>query len=295
METVCHYTTIESFLKMVENISCHEGKCCLTFWATSIYAMNDPSEFLYGYNLLKESVLPGIEKELGITENSLKLSNVWNNFIGRTKPQGEVDDLIDYIYGNHETPFIVSFSKKKDFLPMWNTYSNKGRGVCLCFNNKEYALNKNDIADSKILNKLHAMDVSYGEIDEVIRGSIKNIYEEYYQNYKGISDKQQQVVTMTNILITLIVVFSPKHKTYDYEQESRLVELKKGNKDVKYRCSKNGRLIPYIEVNVKLEYLEKIIVGPCVDSESVIRELKNLLIPYNITKIEPSSIPYREY
>ena len=101
---------------------------------------------------------------------------------------------------------------------------------------------------------------------------------------------------MIDYIVALIVVFSAyhKHEAYQYEQEVRLVKFKNDEKDVHYRCGKNGLLKPYIEVKVKLEYLEKIIVGPCADSESVTRELKNQLRRYGIKNITPSNVPYRE-
>lgn len=291
-QLVCHYTFIESFQKMIEKISQDGEEYFLTFWATSIYALNDPSEFLHGYKLLKDSVLPEIEKELGITEQNLTLSHIWDKVIGEKTSIDKLDYMIRHIYDSHETPFIVSFSKKIDFLPMWNAYSDRGKGVCLCFNNEEYLVKDNE---PDILHKLHAMDVTYGKIDDDIRKVFKKLYKDYYLQYKEIPNAQQQIQIMLNYLIALIVVFSAyhKHEAYAYEDESRLVQYKHDNKDINYRLGMKGQLKPYIEVKVKLEYLEKIIVGPCADSELVIRELKNQLRQYNITDIEPSRVPFR--
>ncbi len=293
METVCHYTSIESFQNMIANISHQGDEHFLTFWATSAYALNDPSEFMHGYELLKDSVLPAIEREIGVREKALKLSHVWKNVAGKISAADGTDNLISRIYENHENPFIISFSKQIDFLPMWNAYSNKGNGVCLCFNNNEYVFKNNE---PSILNKLHAMEVTYGDVDDGIRCTIKELYKEYYQVYSGISDKQKREIKMMDYLIALIVVFSAyhKHKAYGYEQESRLVEFRPKDKKVHYRFGKNGQFIPYIEVMVKLKYLERVIVGPCADSDSVIREMKHQLAPYDITDIKPSSVPFRE-
>ena len=60
MEQVCHYCTIYAFEEIIKNISKRENDYYLTFWASSIYAMNDPSEFVYGYNLLTKDILPSI-------------------------------------------------------------------------------------------------------------------------------------------------------------------------------------------------------------------------------------------
>ena len=292
-QMVCHYTSIESFQEMIENISHDGGNHFLTFWATSIYAMNDPSEFLHGYKLLKEKVLPKIEKEIDIIDKDSRLSRIWERIVGKTVSTEGKDYLINHIFDNHETPFIISFSKMEDFLPMWNAYSDRGRGVCLCFNNMEYVFRD---GQPDIQHKLHTMDITYKEIDEDIQDVIKKLYKEYYQNYKGIRDRNQREKMMIDYLVALIVVFSAyhKHEAYQYEQESRLVEFRHDEKDVHYRIGNNGQLKPYIEVKVNLKYLEKVIIGPCADSESVIRELKNQLRRYGIKEITSSNVPYRD-
>ena len=105
---------------------------------------------------------------------------------------------------------------------------------------------------------------------------------------------------MMSSFSALTLVISPycKHKAYEYENETRLIQFKNSEDDVKYRVNKQGRLIPYIEVPVKLKYLNKIIVGPCADSHSIIRELRNRLNKYIDNRndiIIPSEVPYREY
>lgn len=295
---VYHYTSIESFQKMLESITRDGDDYFLIFWATSIYAMNDPLDFLQGYKLLKDSVIPDIEREINITDKTLRLSYIWKKVIGKLPSREDKDYMIRHIYDNHKNPFIISFSKKKDFLPMWNAYSDRGRGVCLCFNNMEYVIKTNDRAniDVELLYKLHAMDVSYGEIDDDLKNVATRLYKKYYLKYKDISDLQQRTQIMLNYLVALIVSFSAylKNEAYQYEQEVRLVKFKKDEKDVHYRIGKNGQLKPYIEVKVNLRYLEKIIVGPCTDSEFVIRELKNQLRHYGIKEVTPSNVPYRE-
>lgn len=294
MEQVCHYCTIYAFEEIIKNISKRENDYYLTFWASSIYAMNDPSEFVYGYNLLTKDILPSIEKELRIKDERLKLSRLWRQIEG-VKDSKEWDDkLMGAIYESHHSPFIISFSKRRDFLPMWNTYSDRGKGVCLCFEDYGWTYEHNDV---QLLHKLHASEVSYGKVDQSVYNVVRKLYTDCYEQYKDILDKKLRVNKMAQCLASLAVVASPyhKHKAYEYEEESRLIEFKKDELDVKYRCNNRGQIIPYIEVSIKLEYLQRIIVGPCADSVSIIRELKAQLSSYGITNIVPSQIPYREY
>ncbi|MCH5308035.1 MAG: DUF2971 domain-containing protein [Prevotella sp.] len=294
MAQICHYTTVEAFQEMLKNISLKDGEPCLTFWASSIHAMNDPSEFVYGYKLLRDSILPAIEKELRIQSDSLKLSQLWKYRV-KTGNSDEWDkQLVDSIYENHNSPFIISFSRKKDFLPMWTTYSNKGRGICLCFDNNKYAIKYGEV---ELLYGIHTKDASYDEVDKIISNAIKGLYEGEYQRYKHISDKRQREQEMILSLARCAIVAAPyyKHEAYKYENESRWIQFKDDNTEVKYRCSKQGRLIPYIEIPIKLRSLEEVIVGPCADSDSVIRALKYQLRQYGIENIHASTVPYREY
>ena len=293
MEQVCHYSSIYSFEKMIQNITKRGNDYYLTFWASSIYAMNDPSEFIYGYNLLIKDILPSIEKELRIKEDRLKLSQLWRQIEGVNNTMEWDKKLIGAIYESHQSPFIISFSREKDFLPMWNTYSDKGKGVCLCFDNYWYQYKNDNI---ELMHKLHASEVSYGEVDKSVFNVVRILYRDYYKQYKDVQDRMQRVKEMAQCFASLAVVASPyhKHKAYEYEKESRLIEFKKDEKEVQYRCNNWGRIIPYIEVPIKLEYLKQIIVGPCADSASIIRELKAQLSSYGITDIVPSQIPFRE-
>ena len=302
VELVYHYTTIEAFFEMIKKIKWDQiaDDHFLTFWASSIYAMNDPQEFMHGYKILQDSLLPEIERELNIKDNKLKLSNI-------AKIWGYKDldkwnkDIIDMIYTAHDVPFVVSFSRNKDYLPMWKEYTNEGKGVCLCFNNYEYTIKnlENVDVDIDITHRLHAMDVSYDHADDSIRNALYSIYRRHYSDY--CRDNQEiRKQKMLSCFATMAVTVSPyfKHNAYKYENEVRLIEFKKDNNDVNYRFSKHGRLIPYIEVPVKLQYLNQIIIGPCADSHSIIRELRTLLSRYKGNEkdfIIPSAISYREY
>ncbi len=295
MSFVYHYTTLEVLLSMLKNLDRRipTEESCLSFWASSILSMNDPQEFLYGYKLLQDTILPEIERKMGIKDNNLKLSR-----LSKIQNGNDVEALnkaiIEKLYEENSIPYIVSFSENKDFLPMWNAYSCKGRGVCLCFKNNHYLIDGKNV---DILNYLHAKKVTYGEVDGSIKDVVHSLYEKYIEEYKNDRDR---IKKMLSYFATLAVTTSPyhKHKAYEYENEVRLVQFKKSTDNIKYRISKQGRLIPYIEVSVKLKYLEQIILGPCVDSVSIIRELRHMFDFYRGNEdnfIVPSEVPYREY
>ena len=68
-----HYTCMDSFLKMMNGI---EGDSFI-FHASSIFAMNDTSEFMYGSKKVME-ILPQIENELYV-EGDSKLSSLYGD------------------------------------------------------------------------------------------------------------------------------------------------------------------------------------------------------------------------
>ena len=191
MELACHYTTLEAFYEMLKSIDWNikPEERTLTFWGSSIYSMNDPQEFIYGYKLLQNTILPDIEKELGIRDKELKLSKIVSSLNNDYEKANSI--LLAHIYKEHKVPFIVSFTRKKDFLPMWNMYSNNSTGVCLCFNNCEYIIKDMDNID--IFHRLHAMEVSYGEVSKVIKNVVRSLYSKFYEKYRNDNNIEQEV------------------------------------------------------------------------------------------------------
>lgn len=300
MELAYHYTTVDSFLKLFEyslrkNNSKETRLSNFIFWATSIYAMNDPQELVFGYDYLWGRVLRSIEKELKVNDEN-RISNVWREF---EKQENEMNSrLIDALYESHQVPFVLSFSKKSDYLPMWKTYSNNATGICLGFNNSEYVVvpQKDGMYDVIINNKLHALDVRYGTIDDTIKESMTSIYKGYHEQIKNVEDPSEKRRKKVDFLVMMAQTVSAyiKDKSYEYESEMRLIKFKEEETDVHLRCNAKGRLIPYIDVPIKTTYLQKIIVGPCADYELIKRELSFMLQRYGINVVfEKSSVPYR--
>lgn len=298
-ELVYHYTTIECFQKILESsINKRTGKITeLKFWASSIYAMNDPMEFLHGYNLICNS-LPNMEKSIGIIDDKYKLS-VLGDVKGEDEGKYNHNKIIETIYDSNDVPFILSFAKQKDFLPMWSTYANNGNGICLGISNNEYKI---DFAEGDYsveqLNNLHASDVCYDGIDEIVNRTLLNFYKSSYEEYRKFKSKEL-INRKTKCLAQMALIGAPyhKHEAYKYEQESRLIKFCNNIKRVKFRCNAKGRIIPYLEVPIKKEYLKEIIIGPCADSISLKREIKKELSKYDISVglIVSSKVPYRVY
>lgn len=301
MEKVWHYTTLNSFQAMLNNSieRGKEGKPKLSkfiFWASNVIAMNDPTEYKYGYELFIKNLLPQIEKELKI-KDGLKLSQIWNNhWETKENPEKWHDVMIQNNSEMQQSAFVISFSKQKDFLPMWNVYASMGNGISLGFNNYEWRFKSN--SEVEVLSRLHTSDVTYGEYGELPNKVISELYQKYYQEVSKIRDSQKRFNYMVQQLSAFSVIATSyiKHKAYQYENESRLIKFKNDDKDVKYRCNDKGHIIPYIEVPVEKEFLLEIVIGPCADFESTQCLLKSELLPLGIdVEISKSDVPYRIY
>lgn len=97
-----------------------------------------------------------------------------------------------------------------------------------------------------------------------------------------------------------MVICSPyiKHPSYAYEQEKRLLKyyLKESNQKVQF-YEKNNNIISYTEVQIPIDNLKEIIVGPCPDFQSISRSITQLLHSQELNpqdiKIVQSEVPYR--
>ena len=81
-----------------------------------------------------------------------------------------------------------------------------------------------------------------------------------------------------------------KNKKYEAEGEYRII---KHQIMPQYRLADN-KLVPYIKINIPIECLKRIIVGPCQSSSEVVMRIKSFLWTKCFdTEVIISAIPYR--
>ena len=114
---------------------------------------------LFHYCILWDA-LKAFEKRNGNKEYNL--TTIWDN---TGKGQEECEQmLIDHIYKKHEAPYVMCFSRQKDFLPLWSMYAQNGRGVNLGFARDNIRLRFNEtrqLSDIKVRQNLTCTDVEY--------------------------------------------------------------------------------------------------------------------------------------
>lgn len=289
-----HYTSVETFFKMLDGIEDHS----IIFHASSVFSMNDFSEFEYGYNKIW-NILPMIEKELSISNPIYQLSKM--AYKDKTMdPQKLQDELLKYIKKSTQCPFIISYSKKLDYLPQWTLYGGDGNGVALGMDIQKYLPKRNlydgdDGVSYLNLDNLNALPVTYGKIEanDSIRVVIKNHYKKYYDEVTRIENNniaEFQLNKISDIFLVLSALI--KHEAFEYEQESRLLKYLGKADELCFKTNAKGRIVPYIKVKIPLCYLKKVIVGPCCNNEHSIR-MKLMQCGLSNVEVTKSLIPYR--
>ena len=213
-----HYTSLDIMTKLLSNIksieigeppNCH-GEPYITFWASSVFYLNDHKEY-----------------------------SLHDDFLNSFNPIAKLN--AKSVLGH---PFLICFSEKKDFIPMWNMYGNRGTGVCLKF-------------DGELLNRNIPQKKSFQEniLDKCHYTTPKN-------EKKPKKIRNKDLLQQERVLISSMKACAfDKPKCFSYEKEWRLMVWK--NFEMKFRMSGNYT-IPYTEVEIPAECIQRIILGPCL-------------------------------
>lgn len=201
----------------------------------------------------------------------------------------------NYIIGTGIVPYIVSFSARRDYLPMWSLYGKAGKGVCLKFD--AYEMINNDI---KRQIGFVAYNSQAGKL--AMKEVIPQMYKWYIDAYK---DKLSELSIEKKLreLATICLSASPyiKYKDYKYEKEFRLTHYKDYGLDnintgfsiLDFQQPVN-EISSYIEIPISATSLKEIIMGPSMDKdimEDIIkRVIKTCQLSARVTK---SKVPFK--
>lgn len=293
-----HYTSTEAFLRIMDDV---DDKS-LKFHASDVFYLNDPSEMRFGYEVIM-NFIPKIEKELDVDER-IKLSKLWDR--DKTYTNKEWNNIhLKMIEDSIYSPYIISFSRNRESLPMWRMYGNNGTGVALGFDLRLYAIERKNVNGTSLLDlthfdykKIYSVDVEYGKILKFGYPYInaKHFYFEYLKSVKEETDiemiAQMQLRTISKIILGAAPYL--KHDAYSDEKESRLVNSCHSSNDIKFKTNSAGRLIPYIEVEIPKAYLKEIMIGPCCNYDSMKRciDIRLSQKGFKEYEITHSKIPY---
>lgn len=291
---VYHYTSFDTLMKILGDIQDE----MFTMHASSAFTMNDPREFIHGYEKMI-AILPKIEEKLNINDERYKLSNYWDCYWG-SSPNGWYDFHVDLMKKYALIPFVVSFSRQRDFLPLWSMYGNDGMGVAIKIDLENDSIKKwgDDKFDS-LMNLIRVVDVVYNDIPShhFVAHRMTEEYQQYIQEVEGITGNKELEKIQYDAIFQMMLAASPyiKDGAYQYEKESRTSKLSLEYDEIKFKKGLKDSQIPYVEYPFPIECLTEIIIGPCADYESAKQCLAIKMGQKRIKNVEisKSKVPYR--
>ena len=240
-DSLFHYTTIETLLKLFEGIKEINGEKYFVFHASSVDYMNDSMEYQAVLNMCKTDV------------EEIEISTI----------KGE--------------PYALSFSECDDSIPMWSMYSNFGKGVCFQF--KFSALMdhfKEHYKDSSFKKCFYEKIEKQNEDKPFSPNDGETIHK-----IKNWDDELEDAAFFKDI-------------SFKNESEWRLMRWDSyltQEHAIKFKSS-SYVIVPYMEVIVPTNSLEKIILGRCADERNIesIKRLKLNTDKYLNFEIQKSTV-----
>jgi hypothetical protein len=295
-----HYTSVDSFMKMLDGVE----NGVFRFQASSIFSLNDPTEMIYGYKEIAK-LIPQFEEELSIKDVRYKLSGIWG-----IDPQLSLEQWIKIhikkMKENFHHSCIISYSRNRDNLQLWGIYGNNGKGVALGLDLRIYSIEKTPQNGVRMLDSTHiefdiphALDVEYDVIPPMSLPYclVKAECLRYWKSVQGVTDKDKIIDKQIDALTQMMILAAPfvKHRVYEFEKESRIIQVHKNVDDIKFKPNVRGGLTPYIEVEIPTSYLKEVIIGPCCDFDLIKKCIEIRLSQKGIGDVEitPSEVPYR--
>jgi len=277
---IYHYTRLDAFQKIVSSRE---------IFATSIRYLNDSSEFVYLYELLKD-VLP--------------------EFLAPDSPEFEkfsnllVDDATFRI---SRGVFVSCFCQKGDLLSQWRGYGAGVReGVALGFDTDvlealirdSYSIPRTDLADPQSPPD-HSIDGPTCSLKACIYEQEEQL--DPLRRVLGALESLGTEETILKIVAILLGIDAAcvKHPSFKEEDEWRLI-YKPGQDSsaVDYRVGQST-LVPFVRIDLKSVFhraLKKIVVGPTPTESVSISSIRGFLMSHDLadTEVVCSKIPFRE-
>jgi len=269
--------------------------------AKEIYHYSQPSSLRY---------LPQYSKEIGGSKFRLGNAAYLNDpeegkvFFKILEQAGcsIVNEIFEDSELKYENTYLASFSKKKDFLPMWVQYAQDGKGVCYALNTSVFEYNEFDI-EKHIYHRLTYNKYNLQEEKYVL-------YKVYYFNNEDINANDLKVIELCNDIAQML------DRIVQYMNNSEIKELVVNIinsirylfKDVAYANEDEVRIISidyydkkliditseevprfYRELDEEI-YFNKIILGP--KAEEIRKKATYLSCCKNVGGVEKSKIKY---
>ncbi|MEJ1378146.1 MAG: DUF2971 domain-containing protein [Candidatus Sedimenticola sp. (ex Thyasira tokunagai)] len=264
-----HYTDLHAVHSILKN---------KTIRLTDIRFLNDTEELRDGLTTLEETLLNSISTNLKYKENAVNA--IQHSLINVESSGNELEPL-----------FVFSLSSTKDQLSQWRAYGSYAIGF-----DRDRLLENVKILSPCIYDFNEKIQRSISEVEKAVIVIAKEM--EKYEGRLGPHGLDSMIYLMYDAA-------SFKHDGFNEERESRIIMPADDVSDTKYR-PKNGMLIPYIEIELPLDCIKSIQIGPMANQELAYISMRDFVsqierdwqieisnIEYELT-VEKSLIPYRE-
>ena len=281
-----HYTSLNTLQIILKNKQ-------LRF--TNRAYLNDKSEGTYVLSLCKEKI-----DELWPWEDGVYKRNTKKSFCEY------LDDVFEKFDASLFQSYQVSFSYKADSLSMWNYYA-QGDGCNLQFSTDFLENFRGRLVDPKAKSLVFLYgNVVYNQDDQLT--VLKEIFNAF-KPYGAFPATKHLYYCMAQCILKMGSFF--KHPSFEDERECRIVfnlsvkdnsnefhQLIHPEDGTPYKrkvYAKQGMLVPYVDIDFDLKYLQSITVSPTSNFEKVKQGLKIVLCEQGITDlpINHSEIPLR--
>ena len=287
---IYHYTTLQALNAILSDYRTSDDKEHLVFWASSAYAMNDSTELYYGWEILQENFVKYEEENQVETQKKLSIQ------MEKCATSDLSDIFFQHFYREEQIPYILSFSKNRDDLPMWSMYGGNGMGICIGIDERRLLVPKDPFIATQLLSVLY---INQNDNSEETRNAMYLAMSEVYKNY--LSAEHNSDLDKITAIATALPYFNAyiKNDSFKYEHEVRqplLLPSNQAKENLFFRLSQSGNMIPYVKVPIPKECLQEIIIGPCVQPDVIKRGLESLFsICDTNVNISFSDVPYRHY
>ena len=284
-DVVFHYTSVAALWSIIRSRS---------IWATNIRYLNDISESTHCIETLQHRA------DNYLTRNPTEFGEVLLSALDRT--------------ADCDPPYVASFSRAEDSLPLWRSYCPSGNGVSIGFrlsSLKKSVLIHNPPNENtqwySVIQPVEYLDLNdFQRQDTILReclSSLKGHLASKQSAPKNVWFRPDDVFLMHEIAHRACMV---KHAGFQSENEVRLIapQLLLNGAMLKFRFSRTTA-IPYVEVLMPLEsegdgshFIDHVVVGPTPNPDLTIEAVKMMFEgqggdAMNVPVLQ-SGIPYRD-
>lgn len=284
-----HYTDMGALVGIVQNSQ---------LWLTSVFHMNDPTELVFGLGLAIERLRWHLEQNPGTVTVADAIKDSF------------CDRMLDVLSDDIATAFgfyVGSFSRTRDDLGQWRSYSDDGRGVAIEVSPSWFAPTKQ--ADLPIQERYFVSGVEYNVTKsrkkqrDAIDRAVRIVSTAATQNLLNVTEVRNRFLSELRIRLAVPLLWNSvtsKHPAYKHEKETRLILLNDtGNLASVVRTRTRGsQIVSYVPINFPIkrqDVLRHVLIGPAAigAAETGVENLlrANELDPKGL--VSRSEVPYR--